>query len=297
MDVTAHALRYFLVLSEELHFGRAAARLHLTTPSLSEQIARLEKRVRTPLFTRGPRGVALTDAGSELVPLARQAVAAHDEVSRWAAAVAGEVRGTVRVGVVATVAAVLRADVDRALARAHPDVELTSRRLGFQEEGDALREGRVDVAFAPEPLPEPHRGLHTTTVATEPRVLVVPAGHRLAGRDAVSVEETNGEVFIGVPTSDPATLDWWLVDPRADGSHPSHGPVAADIDGVLDLVEAGRGLNIASAEVAAHYARPGVGFVPLSDVEDARVALCWRSDEQDPAVLATVAAVRRVATG
>jgi len=102
-------------------------------------------------------------------------------------------------------------------------------------------------------------------------------GHRGAVSVEAEAEEANAEVFIGVATSDPSTVDRWLVDPGADGSYPARGTVAADIDGAFDLVEAGRGLNIATAEVAAHCTRPGVRCVPLDDVPDARIALCWRA--------------------
>ena len=294
MEFSAHALRYFAVLCEELHFGRAAARLHLTPSSLSEQVSRLEKRLAADLFLRGPRGVELTAVARELLPLARAVVAAHDDVAAWAAA--RSVRGgSVRVGVVAAAAAPLRSAVLDAVARRFPQVEVGSRRIGFQEEAAALRDGLVDVAYAPEPLPRPARGLRWASVAREPRVLVVPAGHRLAGREAVSVEETNSEVFLTVRTADPATTAWWLVDPRADGSSPARGASATDIEEVLDLCAAGRGLNIATASTATHYARPGVAFVPLRDVPDAGVALCWRAEEADPAVLAYVALARELA--
>ena len=97
MDVGVHALWYFLALTEELHFGRAAARLHLTTPSLSQQIARLEARMHAPLFERSSRGVRVTAVGDELVPLARAVVDASDALERWASSRRTELAGTVRV--------------------------------------------------------------------------------------------------------------------------------------------------------------------------------------------------------
>jgi DNA-binding transcriptional LysR family regulator len=294
VDVSAHSLRYFVAVSEERHFGRAAARLHLTTSSLSEQVSRLEKRLGTPLLERTPRGVELTDAGRELLPLARSAVAANEAIGAWADERATARGGMVRVGVVAAVAAELRADVAAAAALRHPDLHVVTRRQ--RELLPAVRAAQLDVAFSPG-LPTDMPWLRSVEVAREGRVLVAPSGHPLAGRDAVSIGETRDEVFIPMATATPAGDAWWLVDPRPDGSHPRRGPAAGDIDDMLDLCAAGRGLGMAAASDAQHYTRPGITFVPLTDVEDIPVALCWRADERDPAVLAYVGLVRRTADG
>ena len=158
-----------------------------------------------------------------------------------------------------------------------------------------LRDGRIDVAWVPGALPVGALGVRWVSVTPQPRVLVVPADHPLAGRESVGIEETNDEVFIPMATVPPAAVDWWLVDPRADGSHPRRWPVAGDFEAMLDLCAAGRGLGLSASFAADHYSRPGMAFVPLRDVEDARSALCWRADERDPAVLAYVALVRRTA--
>ncbi|WP_171058221.1 LysR family transcriptional regulator [Modestobacter altitudinis] len=292
--MTAHALRYFVAVSEELHFGRAAARLHLTTPSLSEQVAKLEKQLGVELFVRSPRGVELTDAGLELLPLARAAMDAHDAVADWAAARARAQTGTVRVGVFAAVASAVRRDALQLMAARHPEMLLVSRRMGSQEQLAALRTGHLDVAFLPQPMPEALPGIRWATVSRQSRVLMLPAGHPLADRREVDLQETNGELFV-MAAVDPAGAARWLVDPRADGSSPARGPVAADFEEVLDLVAAERGVNITGADAAQHYRRPGIVFVPLTGVEDALAALCWRADERDTAVLAYVATARRLA--
>ena len=295
MELTAHGLRYFVAVAEELHFGRAAARLHLATPSLSEQIARLEARLHTELFQRTPRGVLLTEAGAELLPLARAAVEAHNCVTDWAAGRRTALAGTVRVGAFAASAAPLRTTVLGALEAEHPGIRLVTRRKDLQLVLAGVRAGELDVGYVPEPLPDPLPGLRTVTVAHHRRVLLVPAAHRLAGRAEVSIEETNGDVFLTLAGTTPAGDDRWLVDPRADGSSPGRGPVAADFDELLDLCAAGKGLCVAAEPAVSHYSRPGVRFVRLRDVPDARFALAWRTDERDAAVLAYVALVRRLA--
>ena len=92
-----------------------------------------------------------------------------------------------------------------------------------------------------------------------------------------------------------AAIAWWLVDPRADGSHPARGPAVTDFEELLDTCAAGGGLGLASTFAVTNYQRPGLTFVRLDDVEDARTALCWRADETDPAVRTFVATVRRLA--
>lgn len=293
MDVTSHAMRYFVALTEELHFGRAAARLHVTTPSLSEQISRLEKRFRVALFTRSPRGVALTDSGRELLPLARSVVGAHDAVSEWAAHHPTSEDGAVRLGIFAAAAATQRSQVMTDLADRHPNIAVTTRRISMDEGFGLLREGRIDVAYLPGPLTRGVPAVRTAIVSTQRRMLVLPSEHPLARQAAVSIEETNDEVFLPMAVADPAAVDWWLVDPRADGSSPARGPVAADFEDMLDLCAAGKGLGMAASFAAERYARPGVTYVPLTGLEDAHTLLCWRADERDPAVLAYVAAARR----
>lgn len=188
-------------------------------------------------------------------------------------------------GVFAAAGGPLRSAVQAAMAERHPRVEVATRRTGFDEAFPALRAGRLDAAYLPEPLPGELPGIRSATVTRQRRLLLVPSDHRLAGRDAVSIEETNGETFLTLAGAPPAAVDWWLVDPRADGSH----------EDLLDLCADGRGLGFASDFAVTNYLRPGVAFVGLSDVEDARTALCWRADERDPAVLAFVATVRAVA--
>ena len=299
MDVSTRALRGFVVLHEERHFGRAAARLRISTPSLSEQVARLEQRLGTPLFERTSRSVHPTAAADELLALALAVLAAHDDVVGWALTRARPTAppraGTVRVGVVATAGATLRRRVLAQLRRSHPQLRVSTRRLGFGEEVAALREERVDVLYAPEPLPSSLSGIRWARVARSPRVLVVASGHHLARREGVRIAETDREVFVTAAGVDERTTAWWLVDPRADGSSPRRGPLAADLDEVLELCAAGEGVNIAAAEALSHGIPPGLAFVEITDVEPARVALLWRRDDPGPAVTTYVGAARALA--
>lgn len=278
MELTVQQLRCFLAVAEELHFTRAAERLHVAPPSLSQQVAVLEKRLAVKLFHRTSRRVELTEAGEQLLPLARQAVAAVADVEAWAVRRrAGE---RVVVGVVAggpLCSAVLSATAARV-----PDARWEVRGLGFADGVRAVRTGRVDVALAPLTSVATAEDLRAVPLWCEDRVLVVPATHRLADRADVSIEETTEERFVGV-ADDPATLDAWFLSPRADGRRPRVDPAAGSLEEVLDLCAAGMAVNIAGASVAHAHARPDLRFVPLRDVPPITVCLLRRAGDRSPA--------------
>ena len=134
--------------------------------------------------------------------------------------------------------------------QAIPQARIEMRRLGFFDVADDLESGRVDVVFAPWPMRLPPR-IRAEPLWREPRVLVVRADHPLAGRESVSILETNDEVFVAVARGVPEVVDWWIVDPRPDGSRPKRGPTADSVEGLLELVAAGAGVNIAG-QSASH---------------------------------------------
>nr|WP_277814887.1 LysR family transcriptional regulator [Galbitalea soli] len=275
-------MRYFCVLADELHFGNAARVLNISAPSLSQQISRLEGMIGVKLFERTPRQVSLTEAGEELLPLARRVRDDHNEVLQWARSVSSPVT-VLRVGMVAAGAGTLTTAILTSAVQRMPSVRFEMRRLGFFDTIDELLAGSVDVVFAPGPMNVDER-VRIDPVWSESRVLVVPADHPLADRESVRIAETSGETFVGAAGGEAAILDWWLVDPRPDGSHPKRGPVADDIDGLLELVAMGAGVNIASASAASHYRRDGLRYVPILDIEPATILLCSLAATTNPAV-------------
>lgn len=287
VDVPLHVLRYFCVLADELHFGNAAKTLNISAPSLSQQISRLEKMIGVQLFERNPRQVVLTPAGGELLPLARRVGVDHDEVLRWARAKQSGVDDAtvLRVGMIAAGAGALTTAILTSAVQRMPAVRFEMRRLGFFDTSAELLADRVDVVFGPSPIEADER-VRLEPLWSEPRVLVVPSTHRFAQRESVSILETSDEVFLGASGGLPSIIDWWVVDPRPDGSHPRRGPVADDIEGLLELVAAGVGVNIASASAAKHYRREELAFIPINDIEPATILLCSLENPTNPAVRA-----------
>ncbi len=284
MDVPIHVIRYFCVLADELHFGRAAERLSITPPSLSQQISRLEQQLGVKLFDRSPRKVELTGYGRDLLPLARRVQDDHDQLLGWARSMQRDKAAPVlRVGVVAAGAGTLTTAAIAATMQAIPQARIEMRRLGFFDVADDLESRRADVVFAPWPMRLPPR-VRAEPLWRESRVLVVRADHPLAGRESVSILETNDEVFVAVAKGVPDVVDWWIVDPRPDGSRPKRGPTADSVEGLLELVAAGAGVNIAGQSASQHYRRDELAFIPIHDIEPATIVLCSLSDSPNPMV-------------
>ena len=284
MDVPIHVIRYFCVLAEELHFGRAAERLSITPPSLSQQISRLEQQLGVKLFDRSPRKVELTQHGRELLPLARRVQDDHDQLLAWGRSLQRDQRTPLlRVGVVAAGAGALTTAAIASTMQAIPQARIEMRRLGFFDVAAELESGNVDVVFAPSPMRLPAR-IRIEPLWLEPRVLVVPADHPLAGRESVSILDTNDEVFVSVAGGLPDVVDWWIVDPRPDGARVKRGPTADSVDGLFELVAAGAGVNIAGQSASRQYRRDELVFIPITDIEPATIVLCSLTDSPNPMV-------------
>jgi DNA-binding transcriptional LysR family regulator len=286
VDPSVQALRCFLAVSRTRHFARAAAELHLSASALSDQVATLERQVGALLFTRNARRVELTDAGAQLRPHAQRVVDAHTELRSWAAARREGRHGDLRVGFLAGVSSAVLTPVLEAAVERLPGWQLQLRRLGFLDAVPALRDRQVDVALAPGPVDPPAVGLRGRELVREPRVLVVNARHRLAGRAAVTLDDIRDETLITASAGRDPAARWWAVDPRPDGGSPVYGPEARDLEEALQLVVAGLGVNIAVASAADRTGLTGVAVVPLSGVEDAGIWLLARADDPSPGVAA-----------
>ncbi|PRY60565.1 LysR family transcriptional regulator [Glycomyces artemisiae] len=266
-------LRYLAAIAEHGNLGRAAKALYVSQPALSYALKGLEAELGVRLFDRTPAGVEPTAAGADVLDAAAAALAAADEVA--AAAERHRTGGVLRVGFEASGAGELTTRARAEFARRRPGVRVVPKRFDWGGEAAALREGAVDAAFVW--LPADLTGCESVLVRTEPRVLGVPAGHRLARRDAVSVLETNAEPLMWTDKAPREWVDWWAVNPRPDGSEPRWGPKNDNVEEMLEQVAEGAAVCFAPESMAAYYARPDLVWVPLADAEPLRVALAWRA--------------------
>lgn len=275
MNVTTHHLRCFLAVADELHFGRAAAQLHLSPSTVSEQITSLERRLSRKLFTRSSRTVELTAQGRELVPLARSAVGAMDRVLGWGSG--GATGDRIRVGL--TVSSQQFRDIMAAATREMPRVQWEIRQLGFVDCEDALARGTVDCAFVVDPAPERVPGFVSLPLWEEPCVLVLPQGHPLADRETVRLTDLAAETFVAV-RDDALATRWFDALHIPPGAQPRVLPVAHTFEEVLELCAAGLGVNVAGASAATSYARPGLRFIPVADAPAITTSLCLPQDDR-----------------
>ena len=276
------ALRAFVAVAEELHFGRAADRLYTSAPTVSQHIKRLEQQLGFPVMVRSSRHVELNRNGKELLTLARHVVTASDELSTWAKRVRSG-QPSLTIGFWTNAAGHLTATIITAMLRQMPELDLRLRHLSWGRVIEAVLDGEVDVAFCRDPIDR--AGIRATPILTEPRVLAVPANHPLANRESIDITETVDDAFILPTQGNEAQRRWWLVDPRPDGRHPRTGPTAGDLEEILELVSAGLGVNITGESVRNATSRKDVRFVRIRDIDPTRVLLIAREHSRDPLVI------------
>ena len=288
------ALRYFVAVAEELHFTRAAERLYIAQPALSEQIRRLEGELGVELLRRTTRKVELTAAGEEFLARARRILAEADEAIAEASRAARGETGTMRVATGATAGIELVPRVLRAFREQRPRVHLDLRQSDWEDYSAGLRDGSTDAAFVW--LPFEHEGLGIAELHVEPRVLALEAGHPLAAAREVRIEQLADEPWPWVDT-DPVAVAYWTCADYRGGAEGRRGPTIRSMEGLLEGVRAGLCVATIPRSQALASAWPGIAFRPVADLTPATLALGWRAAEETPVVQALVEIARRVAAG
>ena len=189
MALTLKQLRYLVAIQQERHFGRAAQSLHVTQPTLSHQLRRLEKTLGAELVERG-QPVALTPVGREIARRARGILSEVSDIQRLASRVGGLLVGTIRFGVTPTLGPYLMPQVVMRLHGAHPDLRLHVREGIPDDQAQALASGDLDMMLAPLPIDDPR--LTVEPLFREPLLLVGPTDHPFHARKALSIADFEG---------------------------------------------------------------------------------------------------------
>jgi len=268
-------IEIFLTLAEELHFGRTAERLHVSTARVSQSIAKWERRVGVPLFERSSRRVALTPVGRQLHqdigPAYQQILAGIER-----AVTAGrDIRGLLRVGFFSAAGGRLVVEVADAFRARYPDCEVRIRELQFSDGiGPLLFAGQLDMLLSVTGEP----GLTASPVLFRERcLLAVSARHRLADRDSVALADIGRETVLSNPAQIP---DYWanVMAPRLPpgARPPPRGPAYATVQEMLALIGAGKGVFPFPEQATRYYQRPDVTFVPIRDAPPFEWMFLWR---------------------
>ncbi|GAA1680423.1 LysR family transcriptional regulator [Glycomyces endophyticus] len=277
-------LECFLILAEELHFGRTAARMRLSRARVSQLVQRLERRLGAPLFERTSRTVVLTDLGARF----RDDVEPHHRaieraVARTAAAARG-FGGTLRVGFSAPLTGEIAMNAVDALRAEHPELAVEICEMSFTDPFAQVRDRYYDVLLMELPVREDDLA-KGPTLLTEGRMLAVPAGHPLAARPWLTMDDLAGVDLITTDGDLPAYRRALQTPGRTPAGLPvPAGPVVTSLQEALMFVAAGKGAMLTAAHTATYHARPGVAHVQIVDAEPVRYGLVWRDGEGTAAV-------------
>ncbi|MGW7618555.1 LysR family transcriptional regulator [Streptomyces antimycoticus] len=276
VELETRELEYFVAVADELHFGRAAARLSIAQPALSKAIRRIETRLGVPLFLRSSRHVELTPAGEALQEHGRHAlnaVAAAVRSARRAVDTEAHLRLVLKPGGDAGLLSGILAEYAHQPDARRVDILFS----GPADRTDFLLDGRADVGLLYVPFDDLD-GLDHETLHAEERVAIVPAAHRLAGLASVRMADLEGE-----------TLPRWKGVPGGDGT----GPEVADVVQLLQMIKVSRMIGVLPRSLVEPLP-PGLVGVPVSDAPPSRLVLAWNEQDRRPLLASFVAAGLRV---
>lgn len=287
-------LRYFLAVAEERHFGRAATRLHMAQPPLSQQIRQLEAELGVTLLDRNTRRVELTPAGEAYLGHVRTILSEVDDATQRAQRVAAGLEGRLVVGCVGSATYSLLPSFARAVRAVLPQIDLAFRgEMLVPDQLIALRDGRIDLALLRPPVDDPT--LDVTVLRTDRLIVALPERHRLASRRRLRVGDLKDHDLV-VHASGGRSVMHGTVEElcREAGFLPRVRHEVAETSTLLTLVAAGLGVAVVPEPVSA-LGVPGVTFVQLSG-RGAKVELAAavRAAESSPTTARALALLKDV---
>jgi DNA-binding transcriptional LysR family regulator len=292
--VTLKQLQYFVAVAEELHFGRAAERLGIAQPPLSQQIRRLEESLGAALFTRTSRRVELTEAGTILLDEARTITRRLEAVRRAVQERNGGNAGSIEIGAVTPVLDTLLPDLVHKFAEKHKHVRVSLHEKRSGEQIDAVRAGLLDLGFI-RLFQQDLADLSVFTVRSEPYVLAIPARHDLARLKRVSLSQLRDAPFImAARQARPALHDRIVACFQEAGFSPQIVQEAPSKRTEVSLVAAGIGVALIPESYARLYRRQGVVFRPIKGaLPKIDIAAIWKDDNPNSVLKSFLEVVKR----
>jgi DNA-binding transcriptional LysR family regulator len=281
VSLDVQAAEVFVAVAEELHFGRAAARVHMTQPAVSRHVSRLETSLGVTLLARTNRHVELTPEGSVFLTAARDVLAAARRAVEAAQLAARGGVGRIRLGSAGTLPNELAGRLVRAFRRDHSTVEVQLSQSSYISSPIAdVDRDRVDLAVVRAPVGA--TGVEFHPLVREPRLLVVSAEHPLVGARSVELHEVAGESIVSSAHWPRRIRDYWAgvddgADPAYDVSVLANGPGEW-----LNSLAEGRGVSLCPASIAGYYKRRDLAYLPVAGIAPNEIGLAWRRDHDGP---------------
>jgi DNA-binding transcriptional LysR family regulator len=285
LAVDLREIESFVAVAEELHFGRAARRVHVSQPALSQRIQRLERELGFALLVRNRRRVTLTPAGTVVLERGRRLLGDARDTVTTARRVADGRAGALRLGYVGAAMYGALPPVVRRLHHAAPDVEVIMAEHKTATQLELLERGGLDAGFIHLPaMPLP--GFVVTELDREKLVVALAAGHPLTARRRVPMSALAGEPFVLFDRAlEPDTHDRIMQACAMHGFRPRVVQEAANLQGLIGLVAAGLGVAFVAQSAARAMRREGVAFRPvIPAILELTNAVVWRADHVNPAI-------------
>jgi LysR family hydrogen peroxide-inducible transcriptional activator len=259
--VELHQLRYFIAVADEGNFSRAAAKVRVAQPSLSQQIRKLEAEIGQPLFDRLPRSVVLTEAGRCLLDYARQILASIGDAQRCVDELKGKIAGDVAVGAIPTIAPYVLPELVVTFQKHYPDVTLHIVEDVTAGITRRIEAGELDVALASTCRPSPT--LRRESIGNEPLLLLVPEGHALAKKTLAEFDDLKSQRFLLLHEMHCLSQQvHHLLESRR--LHPEVALAGSQLSTIANMVAAGIGLSIVPQMMVKHHATPGCVSLPFA---------------------------------
>jgi DNA-binding transcriptional LysR family regulator len=270
-------LKYFVAVAEEMHFGRAAKRLHIAQPPLSQQIKNLEDELGVKLFDRTRRTIQMTDAGTYFLKEAQQLLLHVEQAAETARRIYRGQAGRLSIGFVGSVVHTFLPEGLRLFRERFPDVELVLQEINTAEQIKSLHARRIDVGFLYLDAQDP--ALASQVLTRAPLMVVLPKKHALSGRKSLDIRELAQEPFIAnTRSSEPVVLDAFISLCHSAGFTPRIAQESGNVQTVLGLVASGLGACLLP-DYIKNIRRPGVKYIPLSgSAPTVSLGVVWHSD-------------------